>query len=119
MQRRHALYLAFAATLVALPASSQQNKNPPTNLYIDVLTHNMAGMPDMGGMMGGLGGFMARRMGGADTGKPTYPTTRAGGMTGQYLDIALHNSLKPGIEAIRRTSSRIERSLRELMNLPW
>ena len=59
----------------------------------------MAGMPDMGGMMGGLGGFMARRMGGADTGKPTYPTTRAGGMTGQYLDIALHNSLKPGIEA--------------------
>ena len=99
MQRRHALYLAFAATLVALPASSQQNKNPPTNLYIDVLTHNMAGMPDMGGMMGGLGGFMARRMGGADTGKPTYPTTRAGGMTGQYLDIALHNSLKPGIEA--------------------
>ena len=99
MQRRHALYLAFAATLVALPASSQQNKNPPTNLYIDVPTHNMAGMPDMGGMMGGLGGFMARRMGGADTGKPTYPTTRAGGMTGQYLDIALHNSLKPGIEA--------------------
>ena len=99
MQRRHALYLAFAATLVALPASSQQNKNPPTNLYIDVLTHNVAGMPDMGGMMGGLGGFMARRMGGADTGKPTYPTTRAGGMTGQYLDIALHNSLKPGIEA--------------------
>ena len=98
MQRRHALYLAFAATLVALPASSQQNKNPPTNLYIDVLTHNMAGMPDMGGMMGGLGGFMARRMGG-DAGKPTYPTTRTGGMTGQYLDIALHNSLKPGIEA--------------------
>ena len=99
MQRRHALYLAFAATLVALPASSQQNKNPPTNLYIDVLTHNMAGMPDMGGMMGGLGGFMARRMGGADSYKPTYPTTRAGGMTGQYLDMALHNSLKPGVEA--------------------
>ena len=53
MQRRHALYLAFAATLVALPASSQQNKNPPTNLYIDVLTHNVAGLPDMAGMMGG------------------------------------------------------------------
>lgn len=100
MQRRHALCLALAATLTAaLPASSQQGKNPPTNLYIDVLTHNMAGMPDMGGMMGGLGGFMARRMGGADASKPTYPTTRAGGMTGQYLDIALHNSLKPGIEA--------------------
>ena len=107
MQRRHALYIAFAATLVALPASSQQGKNPPTNLYIDVLTHNMAGMPDMGGMMGGLGGFMARRMGG-DTGKPTYPTTRAGGMTGQYLDIALHNSLKPGIEAQEQIPSGLK-----------
>ena len=100
MQRRHALFLALAATLVALPAASQKGtKNPPTNLYIDVATHNLAGMPDMGGMLGGLGGFMAKRMGGAETTKPTYPTTRAGGMTGQYLDIALHNALKPGIEA--------------------
>ena len=99
MQRRHLLCLALVTALTALPASSQKAKNPPTNLYIDVLTHNMAGMPDMGGMMGGLGGFMARRMGGADSGKPTYPTARAGGMTGQYLDIALHNSLKPGVEA--------------------
>ncbi len=107
MQRRHALFLALAATLVAMPASSQQGKNPPTNLYIDVLTHNMAGMPDMGGMMGGLGGFMARRMGG-DAGKPTYPTTRAGGMTGQYLDIALHNALKPGIEAQEQIPSGLK-----------
>ena len=100
MQRRHLLCLALTTALVALPAASQKAKNPPTNLYIDVLTHNMAGMPDMGGMMGGLGGFMARRMGGADGGgKPTYPTARAGGLTGQYLDIALHNSLKPGVEA--------------------
>lgn len=101
MQRRHALFLALAATLVALPAASQKSaKTPPTNLFIDVSTQNMAGMPDMGGMLGGLGGFMAKRMGGADTGKPTYPTTRGvGGMTGQYLDIALHNALKPGIEA--------------------
>lgn len=99
MQRRHALYAALAATLVALPAASQQGKTPPTNLYIDVATHNMAGMPDMGGMMGGLGGMMARRMGGGDSGKPTYPTARHGGMTGQYLDIALHNALNPGAEA--------------------
>jgi hypothetical protein len=99
MPRRALLSIALATTLAAVPAASQQGKNPPTNLYIDVLTHNMAGMPDMGGMLGGLGGFMARRMGGADTGKPTYPTTRAGGMTGQYLDIALHNTLKPGVEA--------------------
>ena len=99
MQRRHLLCLALVTALTALPASSQKAKNPPTNLYIDVLTHNMAGMPDMGGMMGGLGGFMACRMGGADSSKPTYPTARAGGMTGQYLDMALRNDLKPGIEA--------------------
>lgn len=95
-----ALSTALTTVLAALPASSQQGKNPPTNLYIDVSTHNMAGMPDMGSMLGGLGGFMARRMGGADVSKPTYPTTRGiGGMTAQYLDMALHNALKPGVEA--------------------
>src|SRR5690606_12376309 len=99
MQRRHLLCLALVTALTALPAASQKTKNPPTNLYIDVLTHNMAGMPDMGGMMGGLGGFMARRMGGGDAFKLSYPSARTGGMTGQYLDIALHNSLKPGVEA--------------------
>lgn len=100
MHRRHLLTLALATAFVALPAASQQGKSPPTNLFIDVSTHNMAGMPDMGSMMGGLGGFMAKRMGGADASKPAYPTTRGiGGMTGQYLDIALHNALKPGVEA--------------------
>ena len=99
MQRRHTLCLALVAALAALPAASQKGNNPPTNLYIDVLTHNMAGMPDMGGMLGGLGGFMSKRMGGGAGGNSTYPTTRAGAMTGQYLDIALHNSLKPGVEA--------------------
>jgi hypothetical protein len=100
MQRRTIVALALVTALAALPASSQQGKNPPTNLFIDVSTQSMAGMPDMGGMMGGLGGFMARRMGGADASKPTYPTTRGtGGLTGQYLDIALHNTLKPGVEA--------------------
>ncbi|MGV8922189.1 MAG: hypothetical protein ACOH1L_02425 [Thermomonas sp.] len=100
MQRRTIIAIALVSALAALPASSQQGKNPPTNLFIDVSTQNMAGMPDMGGLMGGLGGFMARRMGGADASKPTYPTTHGiGGMTGQYLDIALHNALKPGVEA--------------------
>jgi len=99
MQRRHLLCLALTTALVALPASSQKAKNPPTNLYIDVLTHNMAGMPDMGGMMGGLGGFMAKRMGGGAENRFVYPTARVGGMTGQYMDMALRNDLKPGVEA--------------------
>ena len=101
MQPHRILPFALAAALaIALPASSQQGKVAPTNLYIDVSTQNMAGMPGMGGMLGGLGGFMARRMGGGNAGKPTYPTARGtGGMTGQYLDIALHNTLKPGVQA--------------------
>lgn len=101
MRRRNLLFVTLLSTLAALPAASQQGPTPPTQLYIDALTHNMAGMPDMGGMMGGmLGGMMARRMGGgADTARPVYPTTRTGGMTGQYLDIALHNALKPGVQA--------------------
>ncbi len=101
MPRAHRLRLAIVLALLAsLPAASQQNKTPPTNLYIDVSTQNMAGMPDMGGMLGGLGGLMAKRMGGAGAAELTYPTTRgAGGMTGQYLDIALNNTLKPGVEA--------------------
>ena len=68
--RRPAPLLALATTLLALPAASQQGKTPPTNLYIDVATHNLAGMPDMGGMLGGLGGFMAKRMGAAMRSSP-------------------------------------------------
>lgn len=97
MQRRRILAVALATTLAALPAASQQGKAPPTNLYIDVATHNMVGMPDMSAM-GGMGGLMARRMGGGrDAAKPVYPTTRTGGMSGQYLDMALFNALKPGL----------------------
>jgi hypothetical protein len=100
MQRRPLVALSLASALVALPAASQKGVSPPTTLYIDVATRNMSGMPDMGGMMGGLGGFMARRMGGANAPGLTYPTTRsAAGMTGQFLDIALHNELKPGVQA--------------------
>lgn len=92
---------ALACAALALPAASQQAaKAPPVNLYIDAATQSMAGMPDMGGMLGGLGGFLARRMGGAEATTPVYPTTRgSGGLGGQYLDVALHNRLRPGVEA--------------------
>ena len=95
MQRRHLLCLALVTALTALPAASQKGKGPKTLVYIDVATHNFAGMPDFGG----LGGFMAKRMGG-DTGPKGYPESRnipAG--TGKFLDIALYNGLKPGVEA--------------------
>lgn len=96
MPRRHAPALALAATLaVALPAASQQGKGPATQLYIDVATHQFAGMPNLGG----LGGFMMKRMGG-DAGPKGYPESRgipAG--TGRFLDVALYNGRKPGVEA--------------------
>ena len=53
MQRRHVLAFALAATIVALPASSQQGKERRRPTCTSTSTHNMAGMPDMGGMMGG------------------------------------------------------------------
>ena len=81
--------------IVALPAASQQGKGPKTQVYIDVATHEFAGMPSLGG----LGGFMMRRMGG-DKGSQLYPTTRrVPAMSGQYFDIAVHNALRPGVEA--------------------
>jgi hypothetical protein len=95
MQRRKLIALALATALVALPAASQQGKGPKTQVYIDVATHDFAGMPGLGG----LGGFMMRRMGG-DKGPQAYPESRnVPGATGKYLDIALYNGLKPGVEA--------------------
>src|SRR5699024_2102266 len=95
MQRRKLIALALATALVALPAASQQGKGPKTQVYIDVATHDFAGMPGLGG----LGGFMMRRMGG-DKGPQAHPESRnVPGATGKYLDIALYNGLKPGVEA--------------------
>ena len=95
MQRHRILALALATALVALPAASQQGKGPKTQVFIDVATHDFAGMPSLGG----LGGFMMRRMGG-DKGPQVYPQSRhVPGATGKYLDIALYNGLKPGVEA--------------------
>jgi len=92
---RRALPVAIASLLVVVPASAQKASGPETQVWIDVATHHMAGMPDMGP----LGGLAGRMMGGQ---KPEllYPTARhAVGMGGQYLDVALHNSLRPGVEA--------------------
>lgn len=92
---RHPLCLALAALLVALPASSAPTAGPPTQVWIDVATHSMAGMPDMG-MMGGL----ANRMMGGDKGPQGYPQSRnVPASMGKVLDIAMYNSLRPGVAA--------------------
>ncbi len=89
------LTVAIATAMSTLPAASQAPKGPKTQVFIDVATHSMAGMPNLGG----LGGFMMRRMGG-DSGPKEYPQSRSiPPGTGRFLDIAMYNALKPGTEA--------------------
>ncbi|MFT4256377.1 MAG: hypothetical protein QM599_05405 [Pseudoxanthomonas sp.] len=89
---------AAVAIAVALPADSAPPATPPTQVWIDVATYNMASMPDMGAL-----GRLAMKMGGADKQQTqpnkTFPTTRRPGQTGTYLDVALLNQLKPGATA--------------------
>lgn len=105
-----------ALAVVALSTASAAGnapQGPKTRVWIDVDTHVMAGMPDMGG----LGGFMMRRMGG-DTGSQLYPTTRrVPAMSGQYLDIAVHNALRPGTEAQDRIPAGLDMG-KSLLLLP-
>ena len=93
---RHPLSVALATTLlIALPASSAPPPGPPTQVWIDVATHGMAGMPDLG-IMGG----MANRMMGGDKGSQGYPQSRhIPANIGKVLDIAMYNSLRPGVPA--------------------
>lgn len=91
--------LAVAVALVvavALPADSAPSQAPPTQVWIDVATHNMAGMPGMGAM-GGMSRFAMKMMGG-DRSRPGFPTTEHPGTTGRYLDVAVYNRLKPGVQ---------------------
>ena len=93
---RHPLSFALAMTLLAtLPASSAATVSPPIQVWIDVATHGMAGMPDLG-IMGGV----ANRMLGGASGPQVYPQSRhiPAGM-GKVLDIAMYNSLRPGVAA--------------------
>ena len=92
MRQTRLLAAAIAASLLAFPVSSQ-NKAPKTQVWIDVATHDMAGMPGMGGM-----GRLASGMfgGGGDN---HYGATRYGSAPGQYLDIAMLNQPAPGVAA--------------------
>lgn len=84
------------ATAVAPPADGAPPQAPPTQVWIDVATHDMAGMPDMTAM-GGTGRLAMKMMGG-DPARPRFPTTERSGATGRYLDVAVYNRLKPGMQ---------------------
>ena len=92
--------LAASLCLLGLAASAQTDKAPPTQLWIDLSTGSMAGMPELdmpmgGGLMGMVGG--GRPGMGSNT---HYGMARTMGiMPPRVIDIALHNSLRPGVEA--------------------
>ena len=92
--RRAALAVALVGAALALPAASQQGKSPKTQLWLDVGTHSMPGMPSMTGM-----GGAAMRMFGGDAMQNNYGSARHSGLPGKYVDIALLNQLNPGKEA--------------------
>lgn len=83
--------LALAIAALAIPAASRSATNAIPQLYIDVATHDMAGMP---------GGALGRTaMGLFGKGKAEYGQTRYPGMPGQYMDIALYTGDVPAPEA--------------------
>ena len=83
-------------------ALAQTTKPPKAQLWMDVSTGTMAGMPELD-MAGGAGGMMAGLMGGrggAGGGNTSYGMARGMNiMPPRVLDIALYNRLKPGVEA--------------------
>lgn len=99
--------LAMGLGLASLGAQAQNTKAPKVQLWMDLSTGTMAGMPEMdslpggggmlGGLMGGMGGGAQGRAGGGNT---AYGNARAMSvMPPRVIDIALHNSLRPGVEA--------------------
>ncbi len=101
---------AVTAVLAGTSASAEQASKPPkTQVWMDVATHSMSGMPEMGGM-----GKMAMGMFGGSAMQNSYGATRFGAMPGRYVDIALLNTLNPGVEA----EDRIPAGLKLGQSLP-
>ncbi len=107
--RRAQPALALAATAFLLgfgagPAAAQQAAKPPkVQLWMDVSTGGMAGMPELDAMAGGAG-MAARMMGRSVPGMggalQSYGSARGMGISpARVVDIALWNSLKPGTDA--------------------
>ena len=101
--RLHSTALAAAlCAALTIPAAAQTAKAPKTQLWIDLSTGSMAGMPEMDGLPGAgmLGGMLGGGRPGAGGGNTSYGMARANSiMPPRVIDIALHNSLRPGVEA--------------------
>lgn len=98
-----AVLLSGGLLCLAGLAPAQNVKPPKAQLWMDVSTGTMAGMPEMealGGMGGMLGGFMGGRAGGASGSTTHYGQARGMHiMPPRVLDIALYNRLNPGVAA--------------------
>lgn len=102
--------LAAAAVLAGAPLLAQA-QTPPTQLWIDLSTSTMAGMPEF--MQGGVGGMISGLFGGAGAGASQVYGHASGrfiqqgsnpGLSGAFppsrvVDVALYNPRKPGVEA--------------------
>jgi hypothetical protein len=99
-----ATLLAIGCITLTTSAAAQNVKPPQVQLWMDVSTGTMAGMPEMDsmpGMAGMMGGLMGQRgPGGGGNSNTTYGMARSMNiMPPRVLDIALHNTRKPGVEA--------------------
>ena len=100
--------IALAVAAIAAPGASQSaGKDKLPQLYIDVATHDMAGMPGGGLARGAMGLF------GGGKGQAHYGMTRYPGMPGRYMDIALYTGANPAPEATQAIPSglRLGKSL--------
>lgn len=101
-----ALVLALGLASTGGPATAQSNVKPPkAQLWMDVSTGTLAGMPDLEQAGGGMGGVLGGLMGGGRPGgaaPTTYGLARGMGIQPpRVLDIALYNRLRPGVEAVQ------------------
>ena len=96
--------LCLALQTAQAQTQAQAAKPPKVQLWMDLSTGTMAGMPEMDSLPGG-GGMLGGPMGGgaqgrAGSGNTAYGHARAMSvMPPRVIDIALHNSLRPGVEA--------------------
>ena len=106
--RVFAAILLLAASAVQAQNPQQIVRPPKVNLWMDVSTGGMAGIPEMdipgmGGLMAGLGGMGRGGSNAKSTGREYYGSARGFHMMPpRILDIALWNGLKPGVEAAQR-----------------
>lgn len=102
--------LAAAAVLACVPLVTQA-QTAPTQLWIDLSTSTMAGMPEF--MQGGVGGMLSGIFGGAGAGasqvyghasgrfiqQGSTPSLSGAFPPSRVIDVALYNPRKPGVEA--------------------